>query len=213
MLPLLSISCGYAPRHQLKVWFSPCKSRSAPHFLTIFLIASSPLYYITALTALFESIALIVDQHQPIVDKYYGTGKMYSVVTRLIQECDKVVKSTLESFEEERAMQRKVGCLETNRGHRLTLTFKLSDTGAPTLQALSASSSAGLRPQTVVDEDIVDVKQIDKVSSELAAMSGRWNLFRKFLFDSLSVIYHLLPSDISHPGKPLAGRGIWFRGW
>jgi len=108
MLPLSSTSYGYGPQHQLKVWFSPCKSCSTLHFLTSFLIASSPLYYITALTALFESIALIVDQHQPIVDKYYGTGKMYNVVTRLIQECDRVVKSTLDSFEEERAMQRKV---------------------------------------------------------------------------------------------------------
>ena len=52
---------------------------------------------------------MIVDQHQPIVDKYYGNGKMDNVVTRLIQECDRVVKSTLDSFEEERAMQRKVG--------------------------------------------------------------------------------------------------------
>lgn len=72
-------------------------------------------------------------------------------------------------------------------GHRLTLVFKLSDTGAPTLQTLGAPSSAGFRPQTTIDEDVVDVKQIDKVLSELAAMSGRWNLFRKFLFDRLSV--------------------------
>jgi hypothetical protein len=88
----------------------------------MFLIASSLLYYITALTALFESIALIVDQHQPIVDKYYGAGKMYSVVTRLIQECDRVVKSTLDSFEEERAMQRKVGHLKPNRQRALANT-------------------------------------------------------------------------------------------
>jgi len=108
MLPLSSTSCGYGPQHQLKVWFSLCKSRSAPHFLTLFLTASSPLYYITALTALFESIALIVDQHQPIVEKYYGNGRMYNVVTRLVQECDRVVKSTLDSFEEERTIQRKV---------------------------------------------------------------------------------------------------------
>ena len=81
---------------------------------------------------------------------------------------------------------------QANRGHRLTLAIKLSDTGAPTLQALSTPSSVGLKPQTVVDEDIVDVKQIDRVLSELAAMSGRWNLFRKFLFDRLSVIYHPL---------------------
>ncbi|KAG5219426.1 COG4 transport protein-domain-containing protein [Salix suchowensis] len=34
--------------------------------------ASSPMYYITALTALYESVAMIVDQHQPVVEKYYG---------------------------------------------------------------------------------------------------------------------------------------------
>ena len=37
---------------------------------------------------------------------------MDNVVTRLIQECDRVVKSTLDSFEEERAMQRKVGSID-----------------------------------------------------------------------------------------------------
>ena len=65
--------------------------------------------------------------------------------------------------------------------------FKLSDTAAPTLRALSTPHSAGFKPQTVIDEDVIDVKQIDKALSELAAMSGRWNLFRKFLFDRLSV--------------------------
>ena len=88
-------------------------------------------------------------------------------------------------------------------GHWLILASKLSDTGAPTLQALSAPSSVGFRPQTIVDEDIVDVKQIDKVLSELAAMSGRWNLFRKFLFDRLSVICPLPPPRTISPGNPI----------
>lgn len=79
-----------------------------------------------------------------------------------------------------------------NGGQRLTSAFKLSDTAAPTLRTLSTPSSTGFKPQTTVDEEIVDVKQIDKVLSELAAISGRWNLFRKFLFDRLSVI-HLFP--------------------
>lgn len=70
--------------------------------------ASSPLYYITALTALFESIAMIVDQHQPVVEKYYGSGKMAGVLARLLQESDRVVKDLLEGWEEERAMKRKV---------------------------------------------------------------------------------------------------------
>ena len=70
--------------------------------------ASSPLFYITALTALFESIAMIVDQHQPIVEKYYGPGKMTPVIERLLQESDRVVKDMIEGWVEERSMQRKV---------------------------------------------------------------------------------------------------------
>ena len=66
------------------------------------------MYYITALTALFESIALIVDQHQPVVEKYYGSGKMSSVLERLLRESDRVVKDLLEGWEEERSMKRKV---------------------------------------------------------------------------------------------------------
>ncbi len=66
------------------------------------------MYYITALTALFESIALIVDQHQPVVEKYYGIGKMGLVLDRLLQEADRVVKDLLEGWEEERSMKRKV---------------------------------------------------------------------------------------------------------
>ncbi|EIW60719.1 COG4-domain-containing protein [Trametes versicolor FP-101664 SS1] len=126
---------------------------------------SSPLYYITALTALFESIALIVDQHQPVVEKYYGVGKMGLVLERLLQEADRVVKDLVEGWEEERSMKR-----------------KLSDISSTPL-------SAGIRPNTaidLVDEDLVDAREIDKVLTEAASMSGRWGLFRKFMHDRLT---------------------------
>jgi conserved oligomeric Golgi complex subunit 4 len=69
---------------------------------------SSPLYYISSLTALFENIAVVVDQHQPIVEKYYGDGKMQNVVRRLLQECDRVTQILVASWEEERSLSRKV---------------------------------------------------------------------------------------------------------
>lgn len=73
--------------------------------------ASSPLYYITALTALFESIAMIVDQHQPVVEKYYGRGKMRLVVQRLLEEADRVTKTLRVNWEEDRSIRRKVSSL------------------------------------------------------------------------------------------------------
>ena len=97
----------YDPPRLHKVRSSSAHLNGLPFHL--FLAASSPLYYITALTALFESIAMIVDQHQPVVESYYGTGKMASVIARLLQECDRVCKGLIEGWEEERAMKRKVG--------------------------------------------------------------------------------------------------------
>ena len=69
------------------------------------------MYYIAALTSLFESIAVIIDQHQPIVDKYYGQDKMLRVAERLMGECDRVVKGLVEGWEEERGVKRKVSIL------------------------------------------------------------------------------------------------------
>ncbi|KAJ7764494.1 COG4 transport protein-domain-containing protein [Mycena maculata] len=129
---------------------------------------SSPLYYITALTALFESIALIVDQHQPVVEKYYGRGKMQSVVARLLEECDRVVKGLLEGWEEERSIKRKISDIADN----------------PPL-SMASQISRRQQPSMSLDEDIVDPREIDKVLSEVAGMAGRWNLFKKFLSESL----------------------------
>lgn len=51
---------------------------------------------------------MIVDQHQPVVEKYYGRGKMKSVVNRLLEECDRVTNTLKDGWEEDRSMQRKV---------------------------------------------------------------------------------------------------------
>ncbi|KAJ7489961.1 COG4 transport protein-domain-containing protein [Mycena galericulata] len=140
---------------------------------------SSPLYYITALTALFESIALIVDQHQPVVEKYYGRGKMQSVVERLLEECDRVVKGLLEGWEEERSIKRKITDIADN----------------PPLTIMSQNSRRQ-QASTAPDEDLVDPREIDKVLSEVAGMAGRWNLFKKFLSERLKPV---APSDKRSP--------------
>jgi hypothetical protein len=70
--------------------------------------ASSPSYYIAHLTSLLESIALIVDQHQTVVEKYYGEGRMEVVVKRLQLEADGFVKQLVEGWEDERRVGRLV---------------------------------------------------------------------------------------------------------
>jgi conserved oligomeric Golgi complex subunit 4 len=51
---------------------------------------------------------MIVDQHQPVVEKYYGSGKMSYVIEHLLEECDRVVKKLIDGWEDDRSMKRKV---------------------------------------------------------------------------------------------------------
>ncbi|KAF9562129.1 COG4-domain-containing protein [Agrocybe pediades] len=125
--------------------------------------ASSPLYYVTALTSLFESIAMIVDQHQPVVEKYYGPGKMKPVVRRLLEESDKVTRNLSNSWQEDRSITRKLAELVAN----------------PPVPMFSSHMR-----KTMEDESI-DPREIDKIISEIAGMVGRWSLFRKFILEAL----------------------------
>lgn len=50
-------------------------------------------------------------------------------------------------------------------------------------------------------EDEVDPREIDKVLSELAGMTGRWGLFRHFLWDRLKV-HDLQSLSFPRPYEP-----------
>jgi hypothetical protein len=136
-----------------------------------------------------------VDQHQPVVEKYYGPGKMKYVVERLLEECDRVVKGVIESWEEERSMKRKVSLYISFLLNVSLCIFQLSDISNSTLP----TSNRKPVPQISVSEgEAIDPREIDKVLSELAGMTGRWSLFRKFLYGSLKVDTYLRPGIPSH---------------
>uniref|UniRef100_A0A8H7Y2D9 Conserved oligomeric Golgi complex subunit 4 n=1 Tax=Psilocybe cubensis TaxID=181762 RepID=A0A8H7Y2D9_PSICU len=118
--------------------------------------------FVVELVRLTTIIAMIVDQHQPVVEKYYGPGKMQNVVRRLLEESDRVTKSLINGWEEDRSMQRKLTEVSNNPPMPLYSSLR--------------------RP---AEDNAVDPREIDKVLSELAGMLGRWNLFKKFLSESL----------------------------
>lgn len=202
---------------------------SYPH-----LLASSPLYYISHLTSLLESIALIIDQHQPLISKYYGPARMFTVLNRLQSEADRVIRSLIEGWEEERRVGRLIS--ETGTSKFSYLKNPIQQTGAAlaslTLNAgvgtgLAALSSAqqGLanlpsaatsllanyagqkqrqeemlsqqqqqalqaereKERQKEEEEGPDVRDVDKVLGEMSALSGRWALYRRFVWSRLVV--------------------------
>ncbi|KAM7058959.1 conserved oligomeric Golgi complex subunit 4 isoform 1-T3 [Molossus nigricans] len=53
-------------------------------------------------TLLFEGIARIVETHQPIVETYYGPGRLYTLIKYLQVECDRQVEKVVDKFIKQR---------------------------------------------------------------------------------------------------------------
>lgn len=137
----------------------------------------SPTHFSGHLTALFEAIALIISQHQPVVEKYYGPGKMLLVAARLLAEADRIGLRVALSWADERRVRGKVADV---REYRFAAA-----TARPPRQVGASPLVGG------VEEDKVDPREVDALLAELAMMSGRWQLLRRFLYDRLKA--RLLP--------------------
>lgn len=115
--------------------------------------ASSPIYYLNQLTSLLESIAHIIDQHQPVVDKYYGKGRTRTVVGRLVGESDRVVRNLVEGWEEDRRVGRLISETKQTNFNLLSQPTLLPplfpsllnpSTGQMTLSSLASSTTNAL---------------------------------------------------------------------
>ncbi|KAH7096123.1 COG4-domain-containing protein [Auriculariales sp. MPI-PUGE-AT-0066] len=112
---------------------------------------SSPMYFVASLTSLFEAVALIVDQHQPLVEKYYGSSAMRPVVSKLLDACHSSLSTLFEAWDEERQMPRKLA----------EVTTSTTTTPAP-----AATAPQGKRQIPPPVEDSIDPREIDKVLSD-----------------------------------------------
>lgn len=140
--------------------------------LLIFLnfVAIGTNFYGNVLTKLFENIAHIIDQHQSAVETHYGPGKMIRVIERLQEECDKQSQIILDTFFDERQIQRKLLDIQTHYN--------------------TQKRFSGLqKPGQLKEVDIIpDPRELDVILSELAMISARTHLYYRFLESRTKVI-------------------------
>lgn len=60
------------------------------------------------MTLLFEKIARIIEVHQPIIETYYGPGRIIKTIDILQNECDKQVKKIHQEFVLARAISKRI---------------------------------------------------------------------------------------------------------
>ncbi|XP_048828614.1 conserved oligomeric Golgi complex subunit 4 [Brienomyrus brachyistius] len=60
------------------------------------------LVFADTLTLLLEGIARIIETHQPIVETYYGPGRLYTLIRHLQVECDRQAEKIVDKFIQQR---------------------------------------------------------------------------------------------------------------
>ncbi|KAF8245857.1 COG4-domain-containing protein, partial [Wilcoxina mikolae CBS 423.85] len=138
-------------------------------------------FYATAMTRLFEHIATIVEQHGTLVDRHYGKGRMVKVIERLQVEADTQGGIIIDTFMDERRMDRKLTDIKSYAFSFLVQSFLPGPRGplggAPRSNSPAAGTAAGLD----TEEEGVDVKEVDLLLTEIGVMLGRWSLYCRFL--------------------------------
>ncbi|CAD0092330.1 unnamed protein product [Aureobasidium vineae] len=132
------------------------------------------LFYASALTKLFEQIALIVDGHEPLVERHYGQGSMAKVIERLQAEADTQGGIVLDAWADERSLARKIKDVKSYAFSFLVQSFLPS-------QKSSAQRSQSPVSSRASEDEGVNMKEVDTLLSETAMMLSRWALYTRFV--------------------------------
>ncbi|THV64744.1 hypothetical protein D6D28_09672 [Aureobasidium pullulans] len=135
---------------------------------------SDNLFYASALTKLFEQIALIVDGHEPLVERHYGQGSMAKVIERLQAEADMQGGIVLDAWADDRNLARKIKDVKSYAFSFLVQSFLPSQKSSTVRSSSPASSRAS-------EDEGVNMKEVDALLSETAMMLSRWALYTRFV--------------------------------
>ena len=138
--------------------------------------------YAQALTKLFEHIAQVVDGHTHLVQRHYGTGTMTKVMERLHMEADVQGGIILDTWNEERTVDRKLTDVKSYAYTFLVQSFLSTSKGsAGTPRTGSPAIKGSGRPNQDQMDDEIDMKDIEKVLNEITTMLGHWSLYLRFI--------------------------------
>lgn len=160
-------------------------------------------FHANALTRLFEHIAQIIDGHGPLVERHYGTGKMARVIQRLQVEADVQGGIILDTWNDERHVDRKLTDIKSYAFTFLVQSFLPGQRGGGNPRAGSPATREGGPGGTAEDEG-VDMKEVDGLLNEMTLMLGRWSLYCRFLADKCRVSRprtHNHMSDADHRSR------------
>lgn len=145
-------------------------------------------FYANALTKLFEHIAQIVEGHGGLVERHYGPGKMVRVIERLQQEADVQGGIILDTWSDERNIDRRLTDVKSYPFSFLVQSFRPQPPRGGTPRVNSPAAGGVANPRQSEDEG-VNMKEVDGLLNEIAVMLGRWSLYTRFVAGKCSVSF------------------------
>ncbi|KAL2260070.1 hypothetical protein VTK26DRAFT_6043 [Humicola hyalothermophila] len=140
-------------------------------------------FFANALARLFDHIARIVEAHGGLVERHYGTGKMVKVIERLQMEADVQGGIILDSWSDERMIDRKLTDVKSYPFSFLVQSFLPQNRGfggPPRVNSPAAGSGAN-DARNSEDEGGVNMKELDALLFEIAVMLEKWSVYSRFL--------------------------------
>ncbi|PSR99351.1 hypothetical protein BD289DRAFT_465172 [Coniella lustricola] len=139
-------------------------------------------FYANALTKLFEHIAQIVESHGGLVERHYGAGKMVKVIERLQMEADVQGGIILDSWSDERGVDRKLTDVKSYPFSFLVQSFLTQQKGMGGIPRInSPAGGTGTNDPRNSEDEGVNMKEVDAILNEIAVMLGRWSAYSRFI--------------------------------
>ncbi|GAA5799304.1 hypothetical protein HPULCUR_004715 [Helicostylum pulchrum] len=169
-------------------------------------LVAAPTYFADALTRLFENIAVIIDQHQPLVEAHYGKGKMLRVIQRLQEESDVQSVIILDRFLQTRRLESKLVEIQVLliAMMRNNTTYTLNRPGTPT------GTSPGQSTEST--NPLVEHRQLDANLFELSLICQRSVLFNSFINERANDEMEILESDDNEKEMVMKGKDSRYYG-
>ena len=146
-------------------------------------------FYANALTKLFEHIAQIIEHHGALVERHYGQGRMIKVIDRLQVETDSQGGIVIDTWSDERNIDRKLTDIRSYAFTFLVQSFLPAQNIRPS--SVSRTSSPAMFDRNaesrVQEDDGADMKDVDTILNETAVMLGKWSLYSRFIANKCKV--------------------------
>lgn len=145
------------------------------------------IFYANALNMLFGHITQIVDGHGGLVERHYGGGKMIKVIERLQGEADVQGGIIVDSWSDERGVDRALTDVKSYPFSFLVQSFLPQNRGFGAPPRLN-SPAPGTDGRNSEDEG-VSMREVDALLSEIAIMLSRWSAYSQLLAQKCMVSF------------------------